>query len=162
MIVFRGRMLLLQHLMEVRKRTSRLQEKGKRKLRTEKKMVRRRNRRNQRVNELGGGRPSTTRLSFTSAYHFRFIARNLGLIERLFDSHSIANLKVKNESEIDFSAIDDPTLQPQGTKNLRDRFKHLRDSAILDITERDQLGTDAKIPYQSEFSLSLSSTFIQH
>jgi len=67
-------MLLLQHLVEVRRRTSRLQVKGKRKLRTEKKMVRRRrNRRNQKVNELGGGRPSITQLSFTSAYHSRFI-----------------------------------------------------------------------------------------
>jgi len=68
--------------------------------------------------------------------------------------YSIANLKVKNESEIDFSSIDEPTLQPQGTKNLRDRFKHLRDSAMLDIVERDQLESDAKIPYQSQFVLS--------
>ncbi|GAA5924070.1 uncharacterized protein JCM15063_005538 [Sporobolomyces koalae] len=63
--------------------------------------------------------------------------------------HYIANLKLKNESEIDFAQITEPTLQPQGTKNLRDRFKRLRSGAILDIRERDNLKEEDKIPWQT-------------
>ena len=57
-------------------------------------------------------------------------------------------MHVKNESEIDFAAIDDPTLQVQGVKNLRDRFKRLRQGAITDLREQDKLDLEAKIPYQ--------------
>ncbi|GAA5894736.1 uncharacterized protein JCM6883_002193 [Sporobolomyces salmoneus] len=62
--------------------------------------------------------------------------------------HFVANMKVKNESEIDFAAISDPNLQMQGVKNLRDRFKRLRQSAVVDLQERDNLDEDSKIPYQ--------------
>ncbi|GAA6008543.1 hypothetical protein JCM11491_003342 [Sporobolomyces phaffii] len=63
--------------------------------------------------------------------------------------HAIAQMKVKDESELDFSTISDPTLKPQGIKNLRDRFKRLRQGAIFDIRERDGLDEDAKVPYQA-------------
>jgi hypothetical protein len=66
-------------------------------------------------------------------------------------------MNLKNESEIDFAEIDEPTLAIQGVKNLRDRFKRLRQGAITDIRERDNLPQDAKIPYQGEFLLYFSS-----
>lgn len=65
-------------------------------------------------------------------------------------------MKVKNESEIDFSKITEPTLEIQGIKNLRDRFKRLRQGAIIDIRERDNLGPDVKVPWKGELFLSFS------
>ncbi|GAA6061117.1 hypothetical protein JCM10212_006148 [Sporobolomyces blumeae] len=63
--------------------------------------------------------------------------------------HAVAAMKEKHEADIDWTAISAPSLKPHGPKNLRDRFRYLRESASIDLRERDGLDEDAKIPFKA-------------
>ncbi|BGP13170.1 hypothetical protein JCM10213_000250 [Rhodosporidiobolus nylandii] len=71
--------------------------------------------------------------------------------------HAVAALSVSHESEIDYKRLKDPVLAPQGTKNLRDRLRHLLTGAREKIAKNKGVQKDSV-----SFTDALAALLAQH
>ncbi|GAA5984260.1 hypothetical protein JCM11641_005896 [Rhodosporidiobolus odoratus] len=71
--------------------------------------------------------------------------------------HAVAALAATHESELNFKSITEPDLARQGSKNLRDRFRHLHGQAREKLAKERGVGKE-QIGYQD----ALTALLIQH